>query len=520
MNFTRRQFLQESCGILFGASMVSPAHSFGAEGKRKTKPNIVYILADDMGIDSVSALNTECGISTPFLNRLSKQGMTFTDAHSGSAVCSPTRYGVLTGRYSWRTRMKAGIVGKWQPPLIAKDRLTVGKMLQRSGYHTACIGKWHLGWHWRDANGAATTQKKEIDFSQSLTGGPTERGFDTYFGDDVPNWPPYVWIQNDRVQGNPTDTMKADAANGVSAGPALPGWQFENVLPTITQQCVDYISERSKTKQPFFLYFAMTSPHTPINPSPPFQGKSGVSKYADFIIETDWCVGQIMGALERQGLSDNTLLIFAADNGTSPKCKFDELEEKNVHLREHWRGHKADIWEGGHRVPFMARWPGVIQPGSSCGEAITLVDFMATAAEIVGFSLPDTAAEDSVSLLPLLQGRTIAPSRREAIVCHSSNGYFAVRKGKWKVEFCAGSGGWSAPRGQQAVKLGLPPVQLYDLETDPKEQQNVYSRRPEVVEELRALLKQYVTQGRSTPGRPQQNEGPKYWRQLPWKDSG
>lgn len=518
MNTTRRQFLQETCGFIFGTSVFSLGRSFSAEGNRKSKPNIVYILADDMGIDSVSALNTKCGISTPNLNRLIEQGMTFTDAHSGSAVCSPTRYGVLTGRYSWRTRMKAGIVGKWQPPLIAQDRLTVGKMLQRSGYHTACIGKWHLGWQWPDTNGAATTKWKQIDFTQPVKGGPTDKGFDYYYGDDVPNWPPYVWIENDRLQGNPADTMKADSSNGVSAGPATPGWQFEKVLPTITQKCVDYISERSKTKQPFFLYFAMTSPHTPINPSPQFQGKSGVSKYADFIMETDWCVGQIMQALDQHKLSNNTLLIFTADNGTSPKCNFGELEQKNVHLREHWRGHKADIWEGGHRVPFIARWPGVIQAKSICRHAITLVDFMATAAEMVGFSLPDNAAEDSVSLLPLLKGQTIVSSRRKAIVCHSSNGYFAVRKGKWKVEFCAGSGGWSAPRGKQAEKMGLPAVQLYDLEADPKEQHNVYSRHPQVVEELRALLKQYVTQGRSTPGRPQKNEGPKHWKQLPWEN--
>ena len=520
MNFTRRQFLQETCGLFFGASVFSLGRSFSAEVKRKAKPNIVYILADDMGIDSVSALNNKCGISTPYLNRLIEQGMTFTDAHSGCAVCSPTRYGVLTGRYSWRTRMKAGIVGKWQPPLIAQDRLTVGKMLQRCGYHTACIGKWHLGWQWRDANGAATTQWKQIDFSQPVKGGPTEKGFDYYYGDDVPNWPPYVWIENDRLQGKPTDTMKADSSNGVSAGPAMSGWRFEKVLPTITQKCVDYISEQSKTKQPFFLYFAMTSPHTPINPSPPFQGKSGVSKYADFIMETDWCVGQIMCALDQRGLSENTLLIFTADNGTSPKCNFGELEQKNVHLREHWRGHKADIWEGGHRVPFIARWPGVIQTGSTCREVITLVDFMATASEIVSFSLSDNAAEDSVSLLPLLQGKTVVPSRRKAIVCHSSNGLFAVRKGKWKVEFCAGSGGWSAPRDKQAEKMGLPAVQLYDLETDPKEQNNLNSKHPEVVEELRALLKQYVAQGRSTPGRPQKNEGPRHWKQLPWKNSG
>jgi len=330
---------------------------------KTTTPNIVYILADDMGIDSVSTLNSMSGVSTPNIDKLVKQGMVFTDAHSGSAVCSPTRYGVLTGRYSWRTRMKAGIVNKWAPPLIAEDRLTVGKMLQKAGYHTACIGKWHLGWQWHDSSGRQTTQGNKVDFSKPVTGGPTERGFDYYFGDDVPNWPPFVWIENDRTAGIPTETMKADSANGVSTGPAMAGWTFEKVLPTITEKCVDYISERSKSDKPFFLYFAMTSPHTPINPSEKFKGKSGVSKYADFLMETDWSVGQVMRAIDDAEVAENTLLIFAADNGTSPKCDFEGLEQKNVHLREHWRGHKADIWEGGHRVPFVARWPGVIKSG-------------------------------------------------------------------------------------------------------------------------------------------------------------
>ena len=485
--------------------------------KKAAAPNIVYILADDMGIDSVSSLNGKSTVATPNINKLIDEGMTFTDAHSGSAVCSPTRYGVLTGRYSWRTRMKSGIVNKWGSPLIAEDRLTVGKLLQKAGYHTACIGKWHLGWQWHDASGGDTTQAKNVDFSKRLTGGPVERGFDYYFGDDVPNWPPFVWIEKDRVLGIPTDKMKADGSNGVSSGPAMKGWSFEQVLPKITEKCVDYIKERSESEQPFFLYFAMTSPHTPINPSQQFQGKSGVSKYADFLMETDWSVGRIIRAIDDLGLAPNTLVIFAADNGTSPKCDFEGLEKKNVHLREHWRGHKADIWEGGHRVPFVARWPGAIKPGSTCGEVITLVDFMATAAEIVGVELPDNAGEDSASLLSLFKGRKADRSRREAIVCHSSNGYFAVRKGRWKIEFCPGSGGWSAPKGKQAVDMGLPRYQLYDLAADPKEHNNLYEKNPEVAEELTTLLRRYVARGRSTRGKAQTNEGPQHWRQLPWQ---
>jgi arylsulfatase A-like enzyme len=516
MNSSRRLFLKQTFGFMLGMGLMPAVVTTRAARKKKTAPNIVYILADDMGIDSVSALNSKSGVATPNINKLIRQGMTFTDAHSGSAVCSPTRYGVLTGRYSWRTRMKSGIVNKWGPPLIAEDRLTVGKLLQKAGYHTGCIGKWHLGWQWHDRSGEHTTKAKEVDFSKRVTGGPIERGFDCYFGDDVPNWPPFVWIENNRVIGIPTATMKADSSNGVSSGPAMAGWRFEAVLPTITEKCVGYITERSKREESFFLYFAMTSPHTPINPSERFQGKSGVSKYADFLMETDWSVGRIMRTLDDLGLAENTLVIFTADNGTSPKCDFVGLEQKNVHLRDHWRGHKADIWEGGHRVPFVARWPGVIKPGSKCEEVITLVDFMATAAEIVGTTLPDDAGEDSVSLLGLFQGRKSDRSGREGIVCHSSNGYFAVREGRWKIEFCPGSGGWSAPKGKQALKLGLPRYQLYDLVADPKEQNNLYEKKPEVAGELIKLLRRYVTRGRSTAGTTQTNEGPEYWKQLPW----
>ena len=515
IELNRRVFLK-NIGIAGSAFLIGGCSKiFASEPKTGRSPNIVFILADDMGVDSVNALNSKSGIETPYLNKLMTEGMTFTDAHSGSAVCSPTRYGILTGRYSWRTRMKRGIVGKWHRPLIDKDRLTVGKMLQQCGYNTACIGKWHLGWNWSNSDGKATENLKEIDFSKPVKGGPIERGFDYYLGNDVPNWPPYAWIENDRLEAMPTDIMKADKSNGVDSGPATPGWRLDEVLPRITQRCVDYIGKRAKEDKPFFLYFPMTTPHTPINPSKRFKGKSGISKYADLLMETDWSAGQVIETLDRYGLSENTLVIFATDNGTSPKCNFEELEQKGVYLRENWRGMKADIWEGGHRVPFIAKWPGVITPNSKCDEVITLVDFMATAAEVSGFDLPDTAGEDSVSLVSAFKGKK--EFRRPPIICHSINGYFAVRKGKWKVEFCGGSAGWSDPRSdEQAKKLGLPEVQLYDLDADPKEQNNLCKKRPEIVEELRAILKNYVDQGRSTPGAKQNNEAPQHWKQLPW----
>lgn len=476
---------------------------------------MVLILADDMGIDSVAALNERCGLATPNFDRLVREGMTFTDAHSGSAVCSPTRYGVLTGRYSWRSRLKRGIVGKWQPPLIAADRLTLPGMLRQAGYHTACIGKWHLGWHWPKAGGGFTTQPAEIDWHGRLRGGPTERGFDLYFGDDVPNWPPFVWIENDRVQGVPSATMKAGAMVGVSAGPARPGWQFDAVLPALTRRCVAHIHEQAAAHRRFFLYFPMTSPHTPIAPSARFRGKSGVSDYADWLLETDWAVGQVLRALDDTALADRTLVVFTADNGTSPKCDFPNLEAHSVRLRQHWRGWKADAFEGGHRVPFVVRWPGRVTAGARCAQPISLVDIMATFAEVAGVDLPPDAAEDSVSLLPWLRGETGA-AQRAPVICHSGDGRFAVRRGRWKLLFCRGSGGWSPPREREAARLGLPPLQLYDLVADPKETTNVYTDHPQVVEELTAVLRRFVEQGRSTPGPAQANFGGAAWAGLPW----
>lgn len=479
---------------------------------------VVLILADDMGSDSVSALHPTSGLATPSLDKLAAQGMCFTDAHSGSGVCSPTRYGLLTGRYAWRTRLKQGIVAKWGPPLIDDEELTLAEVMQAADYVTACIGKWHLGWNWPRLAGA--TAEDAIDYSRPVTGGPTEHGFDTYFGDDVPNWPPYTWIENDRVLVAPTGRMEADSANGVSAGPAVPGWKLEEVLPTLVDRCEAFLAERAEAEEPFFLFFSMTSPHTPINPTKEFRGKSGVSAYADFLLETDWAVGRVLATLDRLDLADDTLVIFTADNGTSPKARFAELEAGGILLRETWRGHKADAFEGGHRVPFIVRWPGVVEAGARCSEIISLVDCTATLAEVVGATLPPDAAVDSVSLLPLLRGETLKAPLHEAVVSHSSGGRFAVHRGQYKAIFCPGSGGWSAPNDKQARARGLPEVQLYNLERDPRESKNLCAEQPEVVEELRGILRRFVERGRSTPGPSQSNDGPVHWRQLPWPKPG
>jgi arylsulfatase A len=484
-----------------------------------TRPNIVLILADDMGIDSVSASNDKMGLKTPNLDRLARAGISFTDAHSTSAVCSPTRYSLLTGRYSWRSRLKRGIVGQWESPLIEDERLTLPEMLRQQGYATICIGKWHLGWDWPKQGGGTTEQLEQIDFTAPIKGGPNDHGFGYYFGDDVPNWPPYIWRENQHLLGTIATTMKQGALRGVSAGPAVEGWDFTAVLPEYARRCAEAIGQRGDREEPFFLYFPMPSPHTPIAPNGDFIGSTSAGAYADFLIETDWAVGELLRALDQTGLTKNTLLIFTGDNGTSPEARFPELRTAGVRLNEHWRGWKADAYEGGHRVPLIVRWPGHIREGASCDQTVTLADIMATCAEVVGHKLSANAAEDSVSLLPLLLGQEVQGSLHNAVVHHSASGHFAVRSGPWKVLFCRGSGGWSPPREREAEKMGLPPLQLYNLQRDPKETKNLQGEHPELVAELTRTLRHMVEQGRSTPGPKQPNDAAAaWWPGLPWEE--
>ncbi len=484
--------------------------------RAQDKPNIIVILGDDLGIDGVSCLNPDLGLKTPAIDRLAREGMSFTDAHSTSGVCSPTRYGLLTGRYNWRSRLKRGIVGKWERPLIADSRVTLPELLKRAGYDTACIGKWHLGWRWPRRGGGVTSRLKDIDFTGSVKGGPLDHGFDYYFGDDVPNWPPYVWCEDDRLLGELTDSMKQGAMVGVSPGPAVKGWDFRAVLHEYGRRVSRYVEEQARSEKPFFLYFPMPSPHTPIAPHGDFQGRSKISEYADFLIQTDAVVGQLLDALDRTDLSENTLVFFTCDNGTSPKCNFKELEAAGVHLRKNFRGWKADAFEGGHRVPFLVRWPGRVKRGTLYPHPITLADIMATCAEATGQIKSDDMAEDSASLVPILEGRRTQPLH-QMIVHHSGGGHFAVRKGRWKLLFCRGSGGWSPPTEGAARKQELPAIQLYDLVADPKETRNLHARHPKLVKQLTDEFRRLVEAGRSTPGAPQPNHGnKKWWKGLPW----
>jgi arylsulfatase A-like enzyme len=485
------------------------------------KPNVVVILADDLGYGDVKCLNPDGKIATPNLDKLAAAGLTFTDAHSPSAVCSPTRYGVLTGRDAWRSKLKRGVLGGLSPRLIEDDRLTVARFLKDNGYHTACVGKWHLGMDWRQKPGAKLTelgiepraQVFNVEYDQPIKNGPNAVGFDYYFGISASlDMVPYTFIENDRVTANPTEDrdflmMFGTEKGRCRKGPAAPGFEAENVLPELTKKAVGYIGERAKAKTPFFLYLPLASPHTPILPTKEWQGKSGLNPYGDFVAATDAAVGEVLAALKANGLEDNTLVIFTSDNGCSPQADFPELKKHGHNPNHVFRGHKADIFEGGHRVPFLVRWPGTVTAGETSDRLVCLTDIMATCADIIAAKLPDEAAVDSVSFAGAW-GTPKAAAPRETLVVHSINGSFGVREGKWKLCLCPGSGGWSAPKPGAKGEADLPPVQLYDLEADIGEQTNLRDKYPEVVARLTKALEKWVADGRSTPGKPQENTTP------------
>lgn len=484
------------------------------------KPNILVILADDLGYGDVRCYNPDRGkIPTPSIDGLASQGMRFTDGHSSSGVCSPSRYSLLTGRYHWRTRLQSGIVDVFGEPLIAPERMTIGTLAKQNGYRTAAIGKWHLGWDWPLAKDQrallqpAKGSKKQADatpeqiefwrgfFAKPIAGGPTTRGFDSYFGTDVPNWPPFCFIQNDRTIGIPSEYLPSSVMGRNLAsqqGPALKDWNLENILPTLGERAVAFINDAVKRPEPFLLYMPLTAPHTPLSPVAGWQGKSGLNTYADFVMQTDATIGLVLDALQKSGAADNTLVFFTSDNGCAPYIGAKELEEKGHYPSGPLRGYKSDAWEGGHRVPFIVRWPGQVKPGSLCHQLVEQADIFRTLAEVLETKVPDNAGEDSFSMLPLLRGEE-KPIRDNAVSA-SSGGLPAVRLGSWKYIPGPGSGGWGTGGDQSQ------PVQLYNLADDLGETKNLAATMPEKVVEMKALLEKVVAAGRSTPGAAQKND--------------
>ncbi len=478
-----------------------------------SRPNIIYILADDLGYGDAASYNPDSKIPTPNLDRLASQGMRFTDAHAASAVCTPSRYNLLTGRYCWRGRLKRNVLFEWDRALIEPGRPTVATLLREHGYRTACVGKWHLGWDWRTRDGGYAREPdggvdvrdvrkryelgKRIDYAAPLRGGPVDHGFDSYFGIDVPNFPPYTWFEDDQL----TDPPTVDKPESMFGAPGLmtPGWTLERMLPELTRRAVqtieDHAAEPGASRQPLFLYYALTSPHTPICPNEAFIGTSQAGPYGDFVVETDWCVGQILDALDRTGLAEDTLVIFTSDNGpeslrAAAGGTYEHARQFGHYSMAHLRGVKRDLWEGGHRLPFIARWPGITPAAGTCDQLVCLGDLIATCAELLDVELPADAGEDSVSMLPLLHGQTDVPTRRH-MVYHGATGHFALRKGRWVFIDAPCGGQWEEPawfRQERGYEAHDCPGELFDLQDDISERFNRYNDRPETVAALAAIL--------------------------------
>ncbi|WP_018631160.1 sulfatase family protein [Niabella aurantiaca] len=492
-------------------------------------PNIVFILADDMGYGDVSCNNPDARIRTVNIDRLANNGMRFTAAHTTSSVCTPSRYSILTGRYNWRSRLKKGVLGGYGPPLIDSSRLTIADVLKNKGYRTACIGKWHIGLEYATTDQAAPrfdtkTGATNIAFEKPLRQSPNDLGFDYYYGIAASaDMPPYMYIENrkfiqqyDGIKGDPKYT-RTDMGRFFRPGPASNAVTPEGILPDITLKAKQYIEEQSAA-HPFFLYFSLTAPHKPISPAASFVGKSGIHAYLDFCLQVDETVGAIVNTLKKKGLYEHTLIIFTSDNGFAPYVDARFIEDHGHYPSFIYRGYKADAWEGGHRVPMIVQWPGKIIPRTVTTEVVSLADWFATVSGMVHTPVPDNAAEDSYDLMPLLSGAAYRHPLREATVCHSIKGEFAIQQQNWKLILCnektAGSA-WVPDKRYDSLQAATPFL-LYDLESDPGETNNLYSRYPGKVKELKALLTRYIREGRSTKGTIQKNDAVDKWPQISW----
>jgi len=471
------------------------------------KPNIVIIYADDMGYGDLAVQNPESKIPTPHLDRLAREGMRFTDAHSSAALCSPSRYALLTGCYHWRRLQD--IVRPFGPPVFEPADVTLPGMLKTQGYRTACIGKWHLGWDWEAIKNRGVERPDQktgysadaFDWSKPIPGGPTARGFDYYFGNDVPNFPPYTWFENDRIVGpRPTVPVSpkgptAEAGWDTWAGPMPKDWDFYTVVPRLTQKTVDWIGEQKGKAGPFFLYVPLNSPHTPIVPVQEFRGRSQAGGYGDWVAQTDDNVGRILQALVDNGLAENTLVIFSSDNGPEAMA-YNRIRKFDHRSAGPLRGVKRDLWEGGHRVPMIVRWPGRVKPETVNGELISQVDVVATLAAAVGATLPAESAPDSYNLLPVWTEGAASP--RRSIVHNGVNGSYAVRHEEWLL-VAAKTGGVNQPPAwfdeENGYKKNEYAGELYDLSQDLGQRRNLYGERADKVAELESLLKQIRVKG-------------------------
>lgn len=482
------------------------------DSKSTASPNIVVILADDMGYGDVQALNPNSGIPTPNLDQLSAQGMTFTDAHSPSAVCTPTRYGLLTGRYCWRTQLKSGVLGGYSEPLLEEGRNTVGDLLQSKGYRTAAVGKWHLGMKmpFIEQDNAQKSRPWEgdpgIDFNGVISDSPIHHGFHEYFGVSASlDMAPYVYIRNDRFNQPPSIQQPAvNFPHFVRKGPRSEEFVIDEVLDRLTAEATAFIKKSAGCDQPYFLYMPLTGPHKPTQPEDRFRGTTDLGEYGDFVSQVDWTVGEVLKAIDASGEAENTLVIYTSDNG-SYMYRYDDPDQEDhvdketiqgFRANRHrangpWRGTKADIYEAGHHVPFFVRWPGHVEAGAVQAGTVVLTDIFATIAEVVGYEISENEAEDSVSMIKMLNGS--CADRGVPVVHHSVGGMFAIREGRWKLILGNGSGGREQPRGSPFQE----PYQLYDMQEDPAETHNLIETHPEIAQSLADQLNVFRDQNRS-----------------------
>ncbi|MCR9293263.1 MAG: arylsulfatase [bacterium] len=468
--------------------------------------NVIVVMADDLGIGDVSATNPKCRIKTPNLQMMAEEGLTFLDAHTPSSVCTPTRYGLLTGRYNWRSRLAKGVLNGRSPHLIPAERPTLGHLMRAAGYHTAMIGKWHLGWDWHKTDDQSSDG---IDYSQPVLNGPDINGFDQYYAHcGSLDMPPYVWVDTGKATAIPQReegvTKQEDAYGWYRKGPISPDFKIDQVLPHLFEKSMAHIQERAQESQPFFLYLALPAPHTPIVPLPPFKGASQMNPYADFVMQVDHHMGQLLRVLKDCGIDDQTLVIFTSDNGCSPEANFEVLKGFEHDPSAGFRGHKADIYEGGHRVPLIVRWPRRIEGGRKSNALVCLTDIYSTLEDIVEQPRKSLGGEDGFSLVPVFDGQD--SSGRDTLISHSISGVFAIRQGNWKLCLSGGSGGWSAPKENEAKKQGLPPMQLFNLAEDPGETTNLVNENPQQAQALLQLLADQIEAGRCTPGDPVPND--------------
>ena len=478
--------------VLYSACAPRPTESTATAD---APPNIILILADDLGYGDPGSYNSESKIPTPHIDALAARGMRFTDAHTTSAVCTPTRYGILTGQYSWRGPLKQGVTWSYDSLIIDTSMATVADVLDRAGYRTACVGKWHLGLGWQ------TDSKGTVRFDQPLTTGPTDLGFDSFYGIAASlDIPPYVYLRDHQVVQQPTDSTAGTATGYFDdfwrMGPVSPDFDHYETLNHLTARAEEVIRDGADHEAPFFLYFPLTAPHLPWIPHPEFQGRSGVANYGDLTVEVDHVVGRITALVDSLGIADNTLVVLTSDNGSQLSS---ELMTQYAHRANGpWRGRKGDVYEGGHRVPFIVSWPGRIEAGSTSEGLVSTTDFYATFAELVGQPLPGADRRDSQSFLSHLRGGVppiaigatgSANGGRKAMVYHSAKGLFALRSGSQVYVAGRGSGGFLEVPDTTAAE---PPYQLYDLSRDPSQQRNLADAADTTGTRLRAELLQVI----------------------------